>query len=1088
MAEENSSDNSILPNDDQVPKDKISNTTSPPNNGPPPTQTRDKGHGDSPTPSDGQQLGQYLRLSFRIFGSLAGAAGLLYALGFLVVNISLLSYGVYEVGLLRERYVSAGAAFILLLLIIAVFWFWFIPKGLTDFLSWLKNIWGRFINWLKSKNWSRLQLVHRYLRTMSTAVGKKTSNIWGLRRIYNYFENHGLAKLFILLVILLALLVISFLATLFLGFIWKITTVPSEWLNAIVGLTDPSYRSQRASNILSTMPVFIWCVLVSLIFAVWLGFQNWRDIISDYIGTAVQVEKDKEDKKRTATKKDKDTPTIFGEFTVILTTLKENWSYLLITLLLFFALVVYARDVFPALPAAMGGGLPTVVQFSARDEQGLQELVQLGIPVEENKPNLTRQITLIAQTGNSYIVLISHPELKQNVAVAIPKDHVDGIIYYPEEYFLNDDYVAELRTQEGRDALAQGDYLTAIAMFSKALDRKGNYSSAIIGLGDAYVAQFIAEEDLCEGENCIIRDAIEKYKEVLIELRKGVGSGNHVASEADQLLLGETLYKLAQAYALFPPDLEDAILFFRCPDVTGLGDGGTGEQSKDRVTAATVALECAILWDEATGSTQNYAERAKSDEYFHLQDGTLRTNKKFLVKIFSSLPDAVSGYKREAINLQELGQLNEAIKRYTWAIDILEEQEIDLDDPDKVQAELHNNRAGLYLQLHNDGYQCENNGCLEKAIEDYKKAKTLEANNIVYLTNLANAHLNENNTEAAMLLFMQATRLAESASYTEAWLGLAQTHLIQEEFVEAREAYSQTISIQPTNAAAYYGRARAEASIGENPDQVILDLRQAITLDETLLKSAEEEFAFEQISDINDLLSAKRLFEDGQQDEREGNLDNAIQNYEEAIKLDGVNDAYHAALANAYSELPKPRWNDAEQAYLQAINLSPANDNYHFNLGEVYNAQAKFDEAVESFATAIDINDQKAIYFDRLSGALIKVGLYNDAFNAGEKAIALESDNLDYRFNLAEIYRQIEGWDRAVVNYDIIIEQDPAYGDAYCGLAITLYQRNKRGDIERADKVFDDCQKLSLTDHLKEQADLAKKSFDVRQSGTDQGN
>jgi tetratricopeptide (TPR) repeat protein len=154
----------------------------------------------------------------------------------------------------------------------------------------------------------------------------------------------------------------------------------------------------------------------------------------------------------------------------------------------------------------------------------------------------------------------------------------------------------------------------------------------------------------------------------------------------------------------------------------------------------------------------------------------------------------------------------------------------------------------------------------------------------------------------------------------------------------------------------------------------------------------------------------------------------------------------------------------------------------------VYNAQAKFDEAVESFATAIDINDQKAIYFDRLSGALIKVGLYNDAFNAGEKAIALESDNLDYRFNLAEIYRQIEGWDRAVVNYDIIIEQDPAYGDAYCGLAITLYQRNKRGDIERADKVFDDCQKLSLTDHLKEQADLAKKSFDVRQSGTDQGN
>ena len=52
------------------------------------------------------------------------------------------------------------------------------------------------------------------------------------------------------------------------------------------------------------------------------------------------------------------------------------------------------------------------------------------------------------------------------MAVSIPKTYVSGIIFYPEEYFLKDEYVAELRTQEGLDLLAQGDYQKAIEKFA----------------------------------------------------------------------------------------------------------------------------------------------------------------------------------------------------------------------------------------------------------------------------------------------------------------------------------------------------------------------------------------------------------------------------------------------------------------------------------------------------------------------------------------------------------------------------------------------------------------------------------------------
>jgi tetratricopeptide (TPR) repeat protein len=50
----------------------------------------------------------FSELAVKILGFVAGAVGLLYGVGFAVVNISLLCYGVYEVALVRARYVSAG--------------------------------------------------------------------------------------------------------------------------------------------------------------------------------------------------------------------------------------------------------------------------------------------------------------------------------------------------------------------------------------------------------------------------------------------------------------------------------------------------------------------------------------------------------------------------------------------------------------------------------------------------------------------------------------------------------------------------------------------------------------------------------------------------------------------------------------------------------------------------------------------------------------------------------------------------------------------------------------------------------------------
>ena len=67
---------------------------------------------------DSNLLDLFVKQVLPILGAVGGVAAILYATGFFITNISLLTFGVYKTGLLRERFVAAGIAFILLLAIL----------------------------------------------------------------------------------------------------------------------------------------------------------------------------------------------------------------------------------------------------------------------------------------------------------------------------------------------------------------------------------------------------------------------------------------------------------------------------------------------------------------------------------------------------------------------------------------------------------------------------------------------------------------------------------------------------------------------------------------------------------------------------------------------------------------------------------------------------------------------------------------------------------------------------------------------------------------------------------------------------------
>ena len=77
---------------------------------------------DSPTSVDAlaDLLSRYGKLILQVFAAAAGATGLFYAIGFIIVNLSLLRLGVYESALVSVGYVVPGIAFVFLFGLAAV--------------------------------------------------------------------------------------------------------------------------------------------------------------------------------------------------------------------------------------------------------------------------------------------------------------------------------------------------------------------------------------------------------------------------------------------------------------------------------------------------------------------------------------------------------------------------------------------------------------------------------------------------------------------------------------------------------------------------------------------------------------------------------------------------------------------------------------------------------------------------------------------------------------------------------------------------------------------------------------------------------
>jgi tetratricopeptide (TPR) repeat protein len=178
-----------------------------------------------------------------------------------------------------------------------------------------------------------------------------------------------------------------------------------------------------------------------------------------------------------------------------------------------------------------------------------------------------------------------------------------------------------------------------------------------------------------------------------------------------------------------------------------------------------------------------------------------------------------------------------------------------------------------------------------------------------------------------------------------------------------------------------------------------------------------------------------------------GQLDKAIQNYNEALR---IKPDYVAALINLGVALKKKgEIAEATEKWEKVLELNPHNPSAHSNLGLAMAQQGKYDEAIKHFNDALKAKpDSLGVHY--ILGIIYdKIGNYDMAIQNYNDAIRLEPDDVNARFNLALTYTKLGRYDLAVQNYDDILRINPNHVGALNNLGLLLKEQGKISEAIR---------------------------------------
>ncbi|UEC43178.1 MAG: putative Chitosanase [Methanothrix sp.] len=129
----------------------------------------------------------------------------------------------------------------------------------------------------------------------------------------------------------------------------------------------------------------------------------------------------------------------------------------------------------------------------------------------------------------------------------------------------------------------------------------------------------------------------------------------------------------------------------------------------------------------------------------------------------------------------------------------------------------------------------------------------------------------------------------------------------------------------------------------------------------------------------------------------QGKYDDAIEAYEEAIRLDPSSSVARSNLAITWNNKgnklnDQGKYDDAIEAYEEAIRLDPENRVAWHNKGNALSSQGKYSEAIQAYDEAIRLDPENPWAWYAKGVTLGEQGIHNEALLCFEEAIRLDAD------------------------------------------------------------------------------------------------
>jgi len=188
----------------------------------------------------------------------------------------------------------------------------------------------------------------------------------------------------------------------------------------------------------------------------------------------------------------------------------------------------------------------------------------------------------------------------------------------------------------------------------------------------------------------------------------------------------------------------------------------------------------------------------------------------------------------------------------------------------------------------------------------------------------------------------------------------------------------------------------------------------------------------------------------------QGRLDEAIAEFEEAIRLDPDHADAHVNLGTAYHQQGK--FEEAIAELQVAVELEPDDATAYRNLGTAYGEQGQAEEAAAAYEKAIELDPDFGEVHGDLAGVYTRLGRLGEAIAAGEKAVELAPEYAMAYNNLGFAYYTQGMHDEAIAEYQEAIRIDPDFGKAHDNLGVAYMMQ---GQLDQAIAEFEEAIKVN---------------------------